>query len=193
VTSLAKRLGAPKDFKLTLFQDDLNTDQSALTHWSTNIYEAEFQATPYGFPFRIAPGLIRLNIDRYDGVLCSFVKMLNFPYSIESHEKKLTFKEASKIAEPTVRQYSVGEYSPSSLVPRSNGQPVMSPPKRPAPPSYVGYVCPNGMFGAPKYSQVKTETRKLRLAWVLCYPQYHEIWVDAADGKILGGICTRRN
>jgi hypothetical protein len=95
-------------------------------------------------------------------------------YEIESHKKTLTLERAKELSLPTVKKFKIGI--------DDNG--ITFPPVTEAP--FLAYVLPNSSFGGLDYP--KKEPYRLRLAWVLTYPGDDQLWIDADDGKVLGGV-----
>jgi hypothetical protein len=177
--SLAKRLGVTDEYKLVEFTSHLVVDRRTEGSTGFPYIRADYEVTPFGYRMRIALDAMSVLVDPVDGMVLFYGKVGSWPYSIESHEAKVDFKQAKALALPMVEKYTLGKWRSTDGMYRGTTPP-------PGKPSFLGYVVPNGKFGSPEYREFRPY--RLRLAWVLCYPRGEEVWIDAADGKVLGGV-----
>jgi hypothetical protein len=126
-----------------------------------------------GHPFHDGYGGMTVRLDPRDGVVCFLSRDLT-RLRVETADPKLSFYEAKEFAKPIAVRYMLG-------VDRARQGSVI-----PAKASRLEFVRPNGMFGAVRY-RLEESPARFRLAWVLNYPNAEQIWVDAGDGKVLGG------
>jgi len=200
VLELAKKLGVPDQCQLSVLSFFPNGDPNSGPRETLPVLRVSLEPVPMGYPIERGPDHVSIEIGPVDGMVYQYVRGMSFPYSIESHEIKLSFEQAKAIAEPVVAQYGVGTSTqlhperrdPNAPPPKPNGNARTRKNRAGvAPPSFLAFVCPNGTFGAPKYRETGGELAVLRLAWVLKYIHNDEIWIDAGDGRILGGQCIR--
>lgn len=181
IRSLAKRLGVPSSYRLSDLQFYGDRDPNGVETHGAPSASASFQSVPFGYPLRDHWGEHYLKVDPVDGVLVEYTQRGGPTYTILSHEPKLRFGDAKAKAGPVVVIYSVGRYRPDEFEYRHPG----SGPA-PARPSTLAYVCANGQMGGLNDEPAR-KPQRLRLAWVLHYPRDEEVWIDAADGRLLGG------
>lgn len=143
--------------------------------------EARFQPVPFGYRIDDSFGMYDLDLDPFDGTITDYAAPIveRGAYTIESHIAAIKAAEAVEKAKAIALKYKVGR--------RPSDDPSVRPePTKPAEPMFVS---PNGSYGGPPaYDRTKSPAR-LRLAWVFFYPRDEQIWIDAADGKVLGGYC----
>jgi hypothetical protein len=175
--SVMKRIGLPEDCKLVELQCRFAADPPGRGNDPGPEIQAEFQPKPFGFELRQVYGRRWVLIDPADGALISYGAWLSPPLAIESHDAQLRLSHAQAIAAPVVEKYSVGQQGTGPFAPAV--QPSTDP-------SELMLVLPNGELGGVEYDPHERPVR-LRLAWVLHYSDYDEVWIDAADGRVLGG------
>ncbi len=184
VNRLYKKLGFGGRYRISRFDCNLNGDKNNNELGYVGFVRIDLEAYEFGYPLAVYDRS-DIAVDPLDGALIGYgVTRTN--YKIESHASKLTFDQAKKKAETTVKQYGVGTYRQGMAI-MVRGARIgdrLWPPKRL---SRQEYVCPNGLFGGLKYDE-KESPKRLRLAWVLYYPGDEAVFVDAGDGRILGGI-----
>lgn len=180
--ALAKRLGATDKHKMTDYRSRFGVQPEVNRPMERSSVSAVFQTMPFGYRFRGSRDGFAVVVDPGDGALIEYHRIGPRPYTIESHEAKLKFEQANAIARPLALKRAVGQWR------STDGNYAKTVPTA-AQPSYLAYVVPNGEFGEPKYTD---KPDRLRLAWVLCYPRHEEIWIDAGDGKVLGGVYFAR-
>lgn len=182
---MRKKLGLGDNYQIVKYECNLNGDKHNWELGKVGFVRIKLEAFEYGYSlgtFRHAG----LTVDPQDGALISFGAPSDVPIKIESHTAKLSFDQAKERASPTASKYNVGIYRRGcrvEIIGLKYGDKMPDSKK----PSKLQYVLPNGQFGGIKHDS-NDLPRRLRLAWVLIYPGDEQIWVDAGDGKILGGI-----
>lgn len=183
--ALAKKLGIPETHKLVenviTGGDDPRTTESP----SRRCAIGTFEDYPNGFAIEQQWNSYGIQFDITDGTIVYFSYVRDPGSIIETKAPKLTFKQAKEKAESIAKKFAAGIYE--------SYEPEYRLGKRPAPstkPSRLEYVCPNGKMGGVSYD-LKAKPQHLRLAWVLRYPRGDAIWIDAVDGKLLGGYSHR--
>lgn len=177
-SKLARTIYMPSTYKFSGMVD-LSKDESSIKE-----VRVSFDPMPHGYTVK-AYDEYAFFIDKRTGLLRGIKKHRPRDYKIESFSAKLSFDQAKAIAEPIAKKYQVGKYRPNELAYRDGGIP-----KPNLDPSALEYVCPNGRFRGLDYGF--PVMLKLRLAWRLRYPRNEEIWIDAGDGKVLGGFYKDR-
>ena len=110
-------------------------------------------------------------------MVVSYGRQRDRPFAIESHTPVLSLREAGAKAEPLLKEYEVGrQWKDGPELPAATRT------------SRLAFVHPNGENGGTEYDAGERPLR-MRLAWVLYYAGNDAVWIDAADGKVLGGIC----
>lgn len=183
VWSVIKKIGVAKDCKLIEFRfrpPDTNGAASSDKYVSIR---ATFQPMPFGYQFRDEFGRSTIELDPLDGAVIFYANAgaVSPPFKIESRSPVLKVSDATAKAEPLVKKYAVGA-----------GSNPGSEPKPASKTRRLMFVHPNGEMGGVEYPDDENPAR-LRLAWVLYYAWDDEIWIDAADGKVLGGSSYREN
>lgn len=188
-STFSKLLGFGDRYRISDFKPNLQGDPDNIGLNRVGLIRLQLEAYEHGFPLAIYDSC-SLSIDPVDGVLMSF-GVRQTPYKIESYTAKLSIDQARSKAASTVKEYGVGTYRPGYLVIVQGARygDRLWPAKTE---SRLQYVCPNGVFGGLKYDEQETPKR-LRLAWVLYYPGDEAVFVDAGDGRILGGISKVMN
>jgi hypothetical protein len=176
-----KRIGLPKDCKLV----DLQCLHFPGSPCRPNDYpevDAVFQPMPFGYRINDSFGRYDLCVDALDGTVIAYLKreFRVVPYAIESHAAVVKLSEALDAAR------TLGKKDPAG-VGRSEWGAAFEPGAKP---TQLMLVCPNGEYGGLKYDRSQHPVL-LRLAWVFFYPRSVEVWIDAADGKVLGGYSRR--
>lgn len=143
--------------------------------------EVMFEQKAFGYRFRDWWNSYEMRIDLTDGAVITYNYKPEHKYLIESRTAKITLAQAKEKVALIQQKFYIGRYTPSDMEFRYGYKPQPS-----TRPSELMYVCPNGVFGGLDYKPSKA-TQKLRLAWVINYPLSDQIWIDAADGKVLGG------
>jgi hypothetical protein len=174
--SVFERVGGDKDCKLVELKAVLQSPGGA-ANARYYLVSAIFQPKPFGYRFRGGFKACGFNIDPLDGTVDSYENSgaMNPPYTIESQKAVLKLSEARAKADPLAEKYGVGQ----SRRPGMEARPTTKP-------SELMFVHPNGENGGLEYPDYENPAR-LRLAWVLYYPEDDEIWIDASDGTVLGG------
>jgi hypothetical protein len=175
---LMSRIGMDSNCELTNLVCRLPSDPDMVDPANLPRASASFEPKPYGYRLQGGYGRHVIYVDPVDGGVMDYSRRPERPYRIESHEPKLSAKEAREKAAPYVKKFDVGK--------RLGGPPgavVRPATKR----TELMFVCPNGDMGGITYD-LKQNPVVLRLAWVLIYPQDDEVWIDAGDGKLLGGL-----
>jgi hypothetical protein len=170
-------LGLGKDCKLVELQC-LHFPGNADGDSSYPQVSAVFQPMPLGYRIESKFGKYELGLDALDGALIAYRRQ-DFPensYTIESHDATTKLSEALAEATAVLKKWGVGQ------------QPGVSGTDGPfwTKPTQLMFVWPNGLYGGLQYDHAEKPAR-LRLAWVFFYESVEEIWIDAADGKVLGG------
>lgn len=180
IIKIARAVGVPENYKISSIRD-----YSAVRPTVKDI-RVSLNPMPYGYSVE-GYEECSMFINKQAGIVTCIC--LHRPgkhkYVIESHSAKLTFHQAKAVAEPIARKYQVGKYRKNEFEYQSGSLP--RPNKLP---STLEYVCPNGRFEGLNYGL--PSVLKLRLAWRLRYPRNEEIWIDASDGKVLGGFYNDR-
>ena len=173
--ALATCLGVPGSYKLVEFYfAGGGVDRRGRAYVTEAL--ASFGPEPYGYRIENYRGDASLRFDVNDGTLMTYAWFEHKPLAVESHIAKLSYDQAVAIAKPVAEKYSVGIWRRSH---RSEDPQLLV-----VVPSHLAFVQPNSAYGCAQYA---TRPSYLRLAWVLCYPMREQIWVDAADGELLGG------
>jgi hypothetical protein len=176
IKNLAKKMGIGDDYKLV----ELVARYPSETNQSDASVRAIFQAKPYDYRLRYPWGERQISVDPWDGVVVSYSTYPDAKYKIESHEAKITIREARDKAGSVVEKYSIGKIRDAAYADRAKPATITMR-------SGLMYVAPNGLFDGFKY-ELTDGVFRLRLAWVLFYAYDEEVWIDAADGRVLGGM-----
>lgn len=179
VTKIAKKLGLDDRYQIVDFKWLIEEGRNSGSPQKAKLVFAKIEAFEHGYPLATFDHAGFL-IDPADGVLLSFSVSNIWKWTIESHEAKLTFNQAKAIAEPYVKKYRLGE-DRTGIRKRPLSNTGSNFPTR------LEYVLPNGIYDGVKYDCFESPMR-LRLAWVIWYPGLDCIYIDAADGRILGGV-----
>jgi len=176
--SVIKRIGLDADCKLSELV--IRSADAAMASPSMDKYpyvSAKFQPMPYGYRIRGEYRAKELLIDPLDGCLLIYGDggATYGDFAVESHDAKIKLGEARGLAEPVAKKYAVG----APMLPATEAPPATKT-------NELMYVHPNGEMGGIDYGDAEHPAR-LRLAWVLYYANDDEIWIDAGDGKVLGG------
>lgn len=167
MNALSKQLGCPGNYELTEFVIDLKMVQGQML---MPRIKAQYELKPYGYRLMYGFSSFGLKIDPRNGELISY-GFTNDPYIIESHVRSLTESSASEIAGKAYKNAQKKYRARMPLAPRS---------------ASIVYVVPNGMYRSEVVPKA-AKPYKMRLAWVIPFDFSDEVWVDAGDGKILGG------
>lgn len=164
---LARRLGLPKDAylkRLRIAAEGETGDANRAGSVSAN-----FEVRYFGYTFLNEGGEAGFSIDPLDGTLMFF--SARAPTVIESHEVHISQTEAVSKAKQVYADWYRTRRSPHQGKYTGRVQ--------------VGYVYPNGMFGGKRYPpQVP---HRARLAYAVYFGE-EAVWIDAADGSVLGGL-----
>lgn len=176
----AKQLGFNRNYVLDKFECDFSKSRKN----AANI-DARFVGQRHGYSLGSLDqgGIV---IDPQDGALLSFGAPTDFGIKVESHTPRLTERQARSLADRVANRYDVGIYRRGyiyKVVGLKYGDRMKPSMKK----SVMQYVLPNGKFGGLPYD-ARSNPRRVRLAWILWYPGDEAIWLDAADGRCLGGL-----
>lgn len=177
-----KNMGLPKDCKLAELKCLNFAGGPQTPGGGYPEIDTVFQPTPFGYRIDDNFGRRDLDLDALDGTVIVYEDrgaLYNSTYTIESHTCTIKLREAWAKAEPLVKKYKIGEAPFGAPA----GEPQFG-----ARPTQLMFVHPNGLMGGLKYDRSEKPAR-LRLAWVFSYSLIEEVWIDAADGKVLGGYC----
>jgi hypothetical protein len=174
---LATDLGVPTEWRMRFVDLPVEVEKGAapLPEKVTTAFEPTFGG--YRMRDHFA-GKIEIVVRCPDSRVLVYSRFPVGTYKLESRESKLTLRQARSLAAPIVRKFAVGVPKDAVI----GAQTI--PTKKHA---ELMYVRPNGSMGAPRYDPNERPFR-VRLAWVLYYAQDEEVWIDAGDGKLLGGI-----
>ncbi len=176
-SNFAKRLGISECYKVSSIRtrkqdyNEFGGEEQRCT--------VEYSASHQGYPIKGYDNYA-LNFDLMTGLVSAIFRPQPKKNTIESSKAALTFAQASEIATKIARKYDVGKYRKGETQYSLNAKPKPS-----EEPSQLEYILPNGEFGGLNYPF--KAPYKLRLAWVLRYPRNEAIFIDADDGKCLGG------
>lgn len=167
---LARRLGLPKDAHLA----GLHTTREGEAGDANRAGEVSacFAVRPFGYPFVGGGCEVSLTVDPLDGVLVGFRRAV--PYFIESHDLRISKEEAVRRAKQVYEGWYRTHRSPH------RGQYAGR--------VEVGYIFPNSAFGAKRYPP--RVPHRVRLAYVVYFGD-EAVWIDAADGSLLGGVLLK--
>jgi hypothetical protein len=184
VRRIATKLGVPENYEFVEFKALLDGDPNDFERRYAARLTSMMELMPYGY--RMISGAFRdeLNVDPVDGAVTYFCEGPQWPYTIESHKVSIKQEDAEKAAKPHMKEYRMGPYrDPGSIHPMPYGkQPTLS--------ATLQFVCPNGQMGGLDLHPTQLPQR-LRLAWVLQYNIIEQVWIDAADGRFLGGCSSK--
>lgn len=175
--SVMEGLGLGKDCKLVELQC-LHFPGGSDSDSGYPQVSAVFQPVPLGYRIESKFGKCQLVLDALDGCVVAYRRQ-DFPenaFTIEAHAATVKQSEALARATPVLEKWGVGP-KPESV---GTDGPFWTKP------SQLMFVWPNGLYGGVQYDHAEKPAR-LRLAWVFFYHAVEEIWIDAADGKVLGG------
>lgn len=182
--SLLELLGSKNRYRISHLKHGVESEWGDTGHTRSRLVRLRLEAYEHEYPLGTYDSC-NLSINPVDGVLLGY-GLRQTPYKIESFSTKLTIDKAISKAAATIKEYGVGTNRSGHW---EHVQWVQTG-KRLRPPrneSRLQYVCPNGKFGGLKYDEKESPIR-LRLAWVLYYPGDEAVFVDAGNGRILGGI-----
>ncbi len=163
---LARRLGLPKDAYLKSLR--ITKEGGAGDANRAASISAVFDVRYFGYAFLSDGGEISITIDPLDGTLTYFSRRLDT--MIESHDVRLSKSEAVQKAKQVYEGWYRTRRSPH------RGQYAGR--------VEVGYVYPNSNFGR-KASPPQVPYRA-RLAYAVYFGE-EAVWIDAANGSLLGG------
>ena len=167
---LARRLGLPKDAYLKRLR--IVAEGEAGDANRAGAVSADFEVRYFGYTFLGEGGEAGFSVDPLDGTLMFF--SIRAPTVIESHEVHISQGEAVRKAKQVYADWYRTHRSPHQGKYTGRVQ--------------IGYVYPNGMFGGKRYpSQVP---HRARLAYAVYFGE-EAVWIDAADGSVLGGLLLR--
>jgi hypothetical protein len=170
VWRLAQRLGLPKGATLKSLRMTAEGESGDANR--AGAVSAVFEVRYFGYSFLGESGELSLLVDPIDGTLVYFGRRLQ-PL-IESHDVRIARDKAVGKA----RQVYASWYRTRRSPHRGQYQGRVE----------VGYVYPNGAFGGKRYPpQVPY---RARLAYAVYFGQ-EAVWIDAADGSVLGGILLK--
>lgn len=167
---LARRLGLPKDARLTGLR--MTKEGEAGDANRAGAISACFAVRPFGYTFVGGGCEVSLTVDPLDGVLVGFRRAV--PYFIESHDLRISKEEAVRGAKQVYEGWYRTHRSPH------RGQYAGR--------VEVGYIFPNGSFGAKRYPP--RVPHRVRLAYAVYFGN-EAVWIDAADGSLLGGVLLK--
>jgi hypothetical protein len=177
VFGVMKGIGMPDDYRLSELRCRFPGDPPGPGMDRGPRVDAAFQPAPFGYRLRDWFDKREIILDTEDGSVLIYRSSSSVDYRVESCEDRLKLSEAQALAAPVVEKYSVG---------KQGAGPFASLVKPSTDPSELMLVLPNGELGGVEYDRFEKPVR-LRLAWVLHYSDYDEVWIDAADGRVLGG------
>lgn len=183
--ALANKLGIPDTHKLVRNVITGGGDPRVTESPGRRCAEGEFEDYPNGYPIERKSNAYAIHFDITDGTVVFFTHVHDPGRIIETKTPKLSYKQAKEKAEPIAKEFAVGVYESYELEFKLGQKPV--PSKKP---SRIEYVCPNGKMGGVSYD-LSAKPQRLRLAWVLRYSRADTIWIDAVDGRLLGGSTHR--
>lgn len=175
IWQIARRLGLPKDAYLKHFKVHEEGDPRIADANRAGAIVATFDTRPFGYSFlREAPegGAFGLTVDIVDGVVVGFSRALDV--MVESHVVRFPKEQAIARAKDTYEKW----YRTHSGPHRGKYSDKVE----------LGYVIPNGMFGGKRYP--RQVPLRARLAWAVYFGN-ESVWIDAADGSILGGVILK--
>ncbi len=170
--NLARRLGLPANAYMVRLDVIDDNDPHHTDSNRTGSIGASFSVRPHGYEFLGEGNGMSLVLDPQDGVLTFFVQ--RWTVQIVSWTKKLTSQQSLQHAKISYSKYLTDKYGTEW---QSSNLASLDVPK-------IGYVIPNELF----YSGIISDatSRKARLAWAVSFGK-DVVWVDAGNGKILGG------
>jgi len=170
VWQLAQRLGLPKGATLKSLRMTAEGESGDANR--AGAVSAVFEVRYFGYSFLGESGELSLLVDPIDGTLVYFGRRPQ-PL-IESHDVRIARDKAVGKAKQVYASWYRTRRSPH----RGEYQGRVE----------VGYVYPNGAFGGKRYPpQVPY---RARLAYAVYFGQ-EAVWIDAADGSVLGGILLK--
>lgn len=174
VNNLAKKLGCTDDLNLTKFVVNLDTSgqvNGANISGARPSIKAIYDYQPFGYPIKYYLRHFGLRVDPRNGQLISFGMDNDLSFTIDSH--KCSLKEPAAIDLAT-KVYADRKGSVAVDRKMENFKPKLM------------YICPNLNYSDKPYKS-PVRPYKLRLAWVIPFLKRDEVWIDADDGKLLGG------
>lgn len=167
---LAQRLGLPKDAylkRLRMVAEGETGDANRAGSVTAN-----FEVRYFGYTFLGEGGEVGISVDPLDGTLMFF--SARAPTVIESHEVGIPRDKAISKAKQVYTDWYRTHRSPHQG--KYTGR------------VEIGYVYPNGLFGGKRYPpQVPY---RARLAYAVYFGE-EAVWIDAADGSVLGGVLLK--
>lgn len=183
--ALAKKLGIPSSHKLTRNEITGGGDPRTTENPGRRCAVGRFAYMPYGYPVEFGWNDYGLQFDVTDGALVYYSAPGNRTYRFETKSPKLTLEQAKEKAAPIAKRTGAGLVeSPAARMAWGTN------PKPPKVRNRLAFVCPNGKMGGVKYDLAQNPQR-VRLAWVFYYAVGDAIWIDATDGRLLGGSTHR--
>jgi hypothetical protein len=177
VFGVMKCIGMPDDCRLSELECRFAGDPPGEGNNPGPQITATFQPWPFGYRLNEWYDKREVEIDPADGAVIVYNLSTGVSYTIESREPRVKLSQAQALAASVVEKYSVGK----------QGTGPFAPPVKPSTePSELMFVLPDGELGGVEYDRSERPVR-LRLAWVLHYSDYDEVWIDAGDGRLLGG------
>ncbi|GIV15765.1 MAG: hypothetical protein KatS3mg022_1200 [Armatimonadota bacterium] len=167
---LAQRLGLPKDAYLKRLR--IVAEGEAGDANRAGSVSANFEVRYFGYTFLSEGGEVAFSVDPLDGTLMFF--SARAPTVIESHDVRISQTEAVSKAKQIYADWYRTHRSPHQG--KYTGR------------VEIGYVYPNGVFGGKRYPpQVPY---RARLAYAVYFGE-EAVWIDAADGSVLGGLLLK--
>jgi hypothetical protein len=177
LASLANELGLPKEAELYRLRFWKENSPDRPESKGAGCAKAYYMVKHYGYPTLTGGDCMVLWVDPRDGVLDSLYQSRG-NMKIESHTVKLTMEEARSKADNVAKEFRVG-------IDRRTGRKMAAATAK----SELKFVMPNGEYGGVLYKpQIPF---RMRLAWVMVCPGNYSIWIDAEDGRVLGGMYLR--
>jgi hypothetical protein len=166
---LAQRLGLPKGAYLKRLRMVAEGEARKGDANRAGSVSADFEVRYFGYTFLDEGGELGFSIDPLDGTLTFF--SARAPTVIESHDVHIPQDEAVSKAKQVYANWYHTHRSPHQG--KYTGR------------VEIGYVYPNGAFGGKGYP--RQVPYRARLAYAVYFGQ-EAVWIDAADGSVLGGI-----
>ncbi|MGC8783277.1 MAG: hypothetical protein ACP5RN_02660 [Armatimonadota bacterium] len=169
---LAQRLGLPKGAYLKRLRMVAEGETSNGDANRAGTITAVFDVRYFGYSFLGESGEVVVTVDPIDGRLVYFGRRLDT--LIESHDPRISQNDAVQKAKQVYANWYQTHRSPHQGQYTGRVE--------------IGYVYPNGAFGGKRYPpQVPY---RARLAYAVYFGK-EAVWIDAADGSVLGGILLK--